>query len=91
MKYTIDDFTIEELLGITDDEIYDYDIEDADALNEADGEDEGASEDEELMSEDDLKIESLKIATNIAKLMQDVIPEDVIAVADKVAEFVRRH
>ena len=41
------------------------------------------------MSEEDLKIESLKIATNICKLMNNVLPEDVVAVAEKVADFIK--
>lgn len=41
------------------------------------------------MSDEDLKIESLKIATNICKLMNNVLPEDIIAVAEKVATFIK--
>ncbi len=41
------------------------------------------------MSDEDLKIESLKIATNICKLMNDVLPEDIIEVAEKVAQFIK--
>lgn len=41
------------------------------------------------MSDEDLKIESLKIATNICKLMNNVLPEDVVAVAEKVADFIK--
>lgn len=46
---------------------------------------------EKLMSEEDLKIESLKIATNIAKLMSDVTTEDIVSIAEKVAGFIRNH
>lgn len=41
------------------------------------------------MSDEDLKIESLKIATNICKLMNNVLPEDIIEVAEKVANFIK--
>lgn len=41
------------------------------------------------MSDEDLKIESLKIATNICKLMNDVTPEDIMEVAEKVAKFIK--
>jgi len=55
-------------------------------LNEDESTDKG-----DKMSEEELKIESLKIATNIAKLMSDVVPEDVIKISEKVAEFIRNH
>lgn len=44
---------------------------------------------DEGMSDEDLKIESLKIATNICKLMNDVTPEDIMEVAEKVAKFIK--
>lgn len=53
--------------------------------------DEDADEPEKLMSEEDLKIESLKIATNIAKLMSDVTTEDILEISKKVADFIRNH
>ena len=43
------------------------------------------------MTEEELKIESLKIATNIAKLMSDVTTDDIITIADKVSGFIRDH
>jgi len=46
---------------------------------------------EKQMSEEDLKIESLKIATNIAKLMSDVTPDDIIQIASKVSDFIKNH
>lgn len=52
---------------------------------------EDEEEDEALMSDEDLRIEALKIATNIAKLMQDVLPDDIIRVAESVCLFVRNH
>lgn len=43
------------------------------------------------MTEEELKIEALKIATNIAKLMSDVTTDDIITIADKVSSFIRDH
>ena len=43
------------------------------------------------MTDEELKIESLKIATNIAKLMSDVTTDDIITIADKVSGFIRDH
>jgi hypothetical protein len=65
-----------------------------DDLNELElNEDDEVSEsvEDKTMSEEDLKIESLKIATNIAKLMSDVTTDDIITIADKVAGFIRDH
>lgn len=65
---------------------------DDDDLNEEElFEDEDEDEDEVLMSDEDLRIEALKIATNIAKLMQDVLPDDIIRIAESVCLFVRNH
>lgn len=57
------------------------------ALNE----DDDAPAEQKTMSEEELKIESLKIATNIAKLMSDVTTDDIITIADKVSGFIRDH
>lgn len=54
-------------------------------------EDPDAISDDELMTEEELKIESLKIATNIAKLMSDVTPEDILSIANTVSDFIRNH
>lgn len=54
-------------------------------------EDPDAISDDELMTEEELKIESLKIATNIAKLMSDVTPEDILNIANTVSDFIRNH
>lgn len=43
----------------------------------------------EGMSDEDLKIESLKIATNIAKLMSNVTTEDIVSIAETVAKFIK--
>lgn len=76
------------------DEDEDQEMDFDDSLNEADGDNsQNGSENEEEppMSEEKLKIESLKIATNICKLMNNVLPEDVIKTAGKVAEFIRNN
>ena len=54
-------------------------------------EDPDAISDDEVMTEEELKIESLKIATNIAKLMSDVTPEDILSIANTVSDFIRNH
>ena len=41
------------------------------------------------MSDEDLKIESLKIATNIGKLMSNVTTEDIVSIAETVAKFIK--
>lgn len=50
-----------------------------------------ADSENDKMTEEDLKIESLKIATNIAKLMSDVTTDDILTIATKVADFIRNH
>ena len=54
-------------------------------------EDPDAISDDEVMTEEELKIESLKIATNIAKLMSDVTPEDILSITNTVSDFIRNH
>ena len=54
-------------------------------------EDPDAISDDEVMTEEELKIESLKIATNIAKLMSDVTPDDILSIANTVSDFIRNH
>lgn len=43
----------------------------------------------EGMSDEELKIESLKIATNIGKLMSNVTTEDIVSIAETVAKFIK--
>lgn len=43
------------------------------------------------MSDHEIRVEALKIATNMAKLMSDVTTEDIINIADKVAAFIKDH
>ena len=64
---------------------------DEDALAEAALNEDDAPAEPKPMSEEELKIESLKIATNIAKLMSDVTTDDIITIADKVSGFIRDH
>lgn len=45
--------------------------------------------DTEGMSDEDLKVESLKIATNIGKLMSNVTTEDIVSIAETVAKFIK--
>lgn len=77
---------------------YDFIDEDTDFidedLNEADefiNEDDGDNAPEPPMDEEKLRIESLKLATNIAKLMSDVTPDDIIKIANTVAGFIRNN
>ena len=44
---------------------------------------------EEGMTDEELKIESLKIATNIGKLMSNVTTEDIVNIAETVAKFIK--
>lgn len=41
------------------------------------------------MTDEELKIESLKIATNIGKLMSNVTPDDIVNIAETVANFIK--
>ena len=41
------------------------------------------------MTDEDIKIEALKIATNIAKLMSNVTTEDIVNIAETVAKFIK--
>ena len=66
-------------------------IDESDSLNE-DGE-EGPADNQpaEPMDEEKLRIESLKLATSVAKLMENVTPEDIITIAGMLAEFIRNN
>lgn len=103
---TFDELTEDEMNSLLDDLNEDDDLdEDADLdedeldeddeLSEAELNEDELNEDESsndsTMSNQDIKVESLKIATNIAKLMSDVTTEDIISIADKVADFIRNH
>jgi hypothetical protein len=76
-----------------DDEFVDDIDEDDDfneSLNEADG-DNDDNEPEPPMDEQKLKIEALKLATNVGKLMNNVTPEDIVKIAGMLAEFIRNN
>ena len=70
-----------------DDEFMD---ESMDELNE-DGNGTDNDEPDPPMDEEKLRIESLKIATNVAKLMDNVTPDDIVKIAGMVAEFIRNN
>lgn len=67
----------------------DDELDESDSLNEAEGDD--TTKPEEPMDEEKLRIESLKLATNIAKLMDNVTPDDIIKLAGMVGEFIRNN
>lgn len=75
------------------DETYDFDDDDEEveekSLYEADGDNAAEQKPEEPMDEEKLRIESLKLATSMAKLMDNVTPDDIIKIAGLVAEFIR--
>lgn len=52
-------------------------------------EDELTTTNDKQMTDEELKVESLKIATSIAKLMTDVTPEDIINISKTVANFIK--
>jgi hypothetical protein len=72
-----------------DDEFVDED-DFNESLNEADGDNED-NEPEPPMDEQKLKIEALKLATNVGKLMNNVTPEDIVKIAGMLAEFIRNN
>jgi hypothetical protein len=41
------------------------------------------------MTDEELKIEALKIATNIGKLMNNVTTDDIVNIAETVAKFIK--
>lgn len=49
----------------------------------------GVTATDDGMTDEELKIESLKIATNIAKLMSNVTTEDIVSIAETVAKFIK--
>lgn len=66
--------TLKERLGLDEDAVF----EDGTATATDDG-----------MTDEELKIESLKIATNIGKLMSNVTTEDIVSIAETVAKFIK--
>lgn len=49
----------------------------------------GVTATDDGMTDEELKIESLKIATNIGKLMSNVTTEDIVSIAETVAKFIK--
>lgn len=49
----------------------------------------GDTQEDTGMTDEELKIESLKIATNIGKLMSNVTPDDIVNIAETVANFIK--
>lgn len=97
---TFDELTEDEMNSLLDDlneddDLDEDELDEDDELSEAELNEDELNEDESsndsTMSNQDIKVESLKIATNIAKLMSDVTTEDIISIADKVADFIRNH
>lgn len=66
--------TLKERLGLDEDAVF----EDGNVTATDDG-----------MTDEELKIESLKIATNIGKLMSNVTTEDIVSIAETVAKFIK--
>lgn len=58
-------------------------------MNEADNDSNDAPKAENPMDEQQLRIESLKIATKISKLFDNVQPSDLIEMSDKVYNFIQ--
>lgn len=54
-------------------------------------ENDGEKEGDGGMSDQELKVKCVDIATNIAKLMNDVTPEDILTISRKVANFIKVH
>ena len=52
-------------------------------------EDDTQEQDEGGMTDEELKVEALKIATNIGKLMSNVTPDDIVNIAETVAKFIK--
>jgi len=66
--------TLKERLGLDEDAVF---------------EDGAATATDDGMTDEELKIESLKIATNIGKLMSNVTTEDIVSIAETVAKFIK--
>lgn len=65
--------TLKERLGLDEDAVFE----------------DGATAVDDGMTDEELKIESLKIATNIGKLMSNVTTEDIVSIAETVAKFIK--
>lgn len=65
--------TLKERLGLDEDAVFE----------------DGVTATDDGMTDEELKIESLKIATNIGKLMSNVTTEDIVSIAETVAKFIK--
>lgn len=68
-----------------------YEAEDFETLTEDAGDDDTTVKEDKLMTDEELKIESLKIATNIAKLLTDVTAQDIVTIAGTVSGFIKNY
>ena len=64
-------------------------IKERELQEEALFEEDAENQEEAGMTDEELKIESLKIATNIGKLMNNVTTEDIVNIAETVAKFIK--
>lgn len=60
-----------------------------DSLTEENEPTNNAETKDKSLTDEELKIESLKIATNIAKLLSDVTAQDIVTIAGTVSAFIK--
>lgn len=60
-----------------------------DSLTEENAPANDAAPKDKSLTDEELKIESLKIATNIAKLLSDVTAQDIVTIAGTVSAFIK--
>lgn len=71
--YNMNTTTLKERLGLDEEAVFE----------------DGVTATDDGMTDEELKIESLKIATNIGKLMSNVTTEDIVSIAETVAKFIK--
>ena len=49
------------------------------------------TEGDKALTDEELKIESLKIATNIGKLLKDITAQDIVTIAGTVSAFIKNY
>ena len=62
-----------------------------DSLTEENDPTNNAETKDKSLTDEELKIESLKIATNIAKLLSDVTAQDIVTIAGTVSAFIKNY
>lgn len=62
-----------------------------DSLTEENAPANDAAPKDKSLTDEELKIESLKIATNIAKLLSDVTAQDIVTIAGTVSAFIKNY